>query len=70
VKTGGASIRFAQPVPGQGPVVQSVSGQGEATVLLVRVGGGFSAERSDFKRVIPFDERFQVKLGDPEYLDF
>ena len=70
VRSGGARIRFAPADLEHGPVVHAVSGQGEATVLLVRVGGSFSAERSEFKRVTPFAERFQVKMGNLDYLDF
>lgn len=70
VRTGGASIRFDRPTAEHAPVVRSVGGQGEATVLFVKVGGSFSAERSDFTRVTPFDERFQVKLRELDYLDF
>jgi hypothetical protein len=70
VRSGGASIRFARASEEHGPVVHAVSGQGEATVLLVRVGGSFRAERSEFKRVTPFDERFRVKMGNLDYLDF
>lgn len=46
---------------------------GEATTTrdrLLKVGGAFTVERSDFKRVTPFDERFQVKLDRLDYLDF
>lgn len=69
VRKGGAGLRFDTVAPEYGPVVRSVYGQGEATVLLVKVGGAFTAERSDFKRVTPFDERFQVKLGELDFLD-
>lgn len=70
VRSGGASIRFESAEPEHGPVVKSLRGQGEGTVLFVKVGGGFTAERSDFKRVTPFDERFKVKLKELNYLDF
>lgn len=70
VRSGGAGLRLESVSPEHGPVVRSVYGKGEATVLLVRVGGAFTAERSDFKRVTPYDERFQVKLGKLDFLDF
>jgi hypothetical protein len=70
VRKGGARIAFARPTAEHNPVVRVVSGQGEATVLLIKVGGAFTAERTEFKRVTPFDERFQVKLQDLNYLDF
>lgn len=70
VREAGAGIRFEPVSPEHGPVVRSLSGWGEATVLLIKVGGTFTAERTDFKRVTPFEERFQVNLGKLDYLDF
>lgn len=70
VRAGGAGIRFAAVSPEHGPVVRSLRGQGEATVFFVKVGGAFTVERTDFRRVTPFDERFQVKMSDLDYLDF
>jgi hypothetical protein len=70
VRRAGAGIRLVRVSPEHGPVVQSLHGAGEGTVVFVKVGGAFTAERSDFKRVTPWDERFGVKLAPLQLLDF
>lgn len=70
VRKAGAGIRLRQVSPEHGPVVEFLRGEGEATVLLVKVGGAFTADRSAFKRVTPYDERFGVKLAPLQWLDF
>lgn len=70
VRRAGAGIRLGRVSTEHGPVVRSLHGEGEATVLFVKVGGAFKAERWDFKRVIPYDERFGVKLAPLQLLDF
>lgn len=70
VRRAGAGIRLVRVSPEHGPVVRSLHGAGEGTVLFVKVGGAFTAERSEFKRVTPYDERFGVKLAPLQLLDF
>jgi hypothetical protein len=70
VRQAGAGIRLERVSPEHGPVVRSLRGAGEGTVVFVKVGGAFMADRSDFKRVTPYDERFGVKLAPLQLLDF
>lgn len=70
VRRAGAGIRLERISLEHGPVVRALRGEGEGTVIFVKVGGAFTAERSDFKRVTPYDERFGVKLAPLQLLDF
>lgn len=70
VRRAGAGIRLERVSPEHGPVVRALHGAGEGTVLFVKVGGAFTAERSDFQRVTPYEERFGVKLAPLQLLDF
>ena len=47
-----------------------VRGAGNGTLLFVKISRSFEQQRSDFKRVKPYDERFEVKMGDLKNLDF
>ncbi len=70
VKSGEAQIQFARVLPEFGPTVTAIAADGRASVLLVPVGRRMEMSRADFKRVTPYDERFQVKLGPLKALDF
>lgn len=39
-------------------------------MLFVPVGGRMEIRRTDFKRVTPYDERFQVQIGPLKAIDF
>lgn len=70
VKSGDARLEFTEVLPEHGPALASISAGGAASVLLIPVGGRVDLVRSDFKRVTPYDERFQVKLGPLKAIDF
>lgn len=70
VKSGEAQIQFARVLPEFGPTVTAIAADGRASVLFVPVGGRMAMTRADFKRVTPYDERFEVKLGPLKALDF
>lgn len=70
VKSGEAHLSFEAVKPEHGPTVTRIAGEGRATVLLVPVGAKAEVKRSEFKRVTPYDERFQVKIGPLKAIDF
>jgi hypothetical protein len=70
VKRGSAQIRFAPVVAGHGPAVTQLSLEGVGSVLLVPVGGRATAERSEYRRVTPYDERFEVTVHPLKAIDF
>ncbi|MDP2138095.1 MAG: hypothetical protein Q8J74_09585, partial [Candidatus Didemnitutus sp.] len=70
VKSGEAQMQFARVLPEFGPTVTAITADGQASVLFVPVGGRTAMTRTDFKRVTPYDERFEVKLGPLKALDF
>lgn len=70
VKNGGARIEFTQVQPEFSAVISGVAVEGQASVMFVPVGGRAEMARTDYKRVTPYDERFNVKIGPLKALDF
>lgn len=70
LKAGEASADFAVVDPQYGPVMVSATGSFGASLLFVPVNGIFTNTRTDWKRVKPYNDRLQVKLGPLEVLDF
>lgn len=70
VKSGDARLEFATVMPEHGPALVAVSGGGTASLFFVTVSARAESMREDFKRVTPYDERFQVKIGPLKAIDF
>lgn len=70
VKSGEGSIDFAQVDPQHPPTMVKVAGDAAASVLFFNVGGSMDLTRTDLKRVRPFDERFEVQIGNLKAIDF
>lgn len=70
IKAGEGWIRFEPVAEGFGPAVTAVSVGGTGSILLIPVGGRSDATRTEFKRVTPYDERFQVQVGPLQTIDF
>lgn len=70
VKSGGAQLAFDRVKPDFGPTLTSIKAEGAGSILLVPVGGAAEMKRTEFKRVTPYDERFEVKLGPLKAIDF
>jgi hypothetical protein len=70
LKAGDARLEFAPVLPEHGPALTAISAGGTASLLFITVGARAEAVRTDFKRVTPYDERFQVKLGPLKAIDF
>jgi hypothetical protein len=70
LKSGEADLNFDVVDPQFSPPITSLRADGEGSILFVKVGGNYSATRTDFKRVKPYSERFTVKLAPLQFLDF
>jgi hypothetical protein len=69
VKAGEARLDFTMVDPKFGPVLTTLTGDFNVSLLFVPVNGTFIRTRTDWKRVKSFDERLQVKLGPLQFLD-
>jgi hypothetical protein len=70
LKSGEADMDFAVIDPQFAPPITALRADGEGSILFVKVGGNYSATRTDFKRVKPYSERFTVKLAPLQFLDY
>jgi len=70
LKSGEADLNFATVDPSFAPPIMALRAEGEGSVLFVKVGGNYTATRTDFKRVTPYQERFKVKLGEMKFIDY
>lgn len=70
LKSGEADLDFSVVDPQFAPPITALRADGEGSVLFVKVGGNYSATRTDFERVKPYSERFKVKLAPLQLLDY
>ncbi|MEJ1973677.1 MAG: hypothetical protein WDM96_14805 [Lacunisphaera sp.] len=70
IKSGDATLDFAVVDPGFGPVITSMRGDFGASFMLIPVKATFTNTRTDWQRVKPFDERFNVKLDPLQFPGF
>ncbi len=70
VKSGGGAMDFATIDPKHAPALVGLAGDASASFLFVSVGGSVKLERTEVKRVKPFDERFEVQIGTLKAIDF
>lgn len=70
VKSGDASLTFAQVAPDRAPTLTEVRGDASASILFVSVGGDLELKRTDLKAVRPYAERFEVQIGTLQAIDF
>ncbi|MBA3849514.1 MAG: hypothetical protein C0502_05890 [Opitutus sp.] len=70
VKQGGVRLDFEKVHPEHGPALTRTQIDLAASIALVPVEQHTEQTHSDFKRVTPYDERFQVKLGPLKAIDF
>jgi hypothetical protein len=70
IKSGEADMDFVVIDPKFAPPITALRADGEGSILFVKVGGSYSATRTDFKRVKPYSERFTVKLAPLQFLDY
>jgi len=70
LKSGEADMDFTVIDPQFAPPITSLRADGEGSILFVKVGGNYSALRTDFKRVKPYSERLSVRLAPLQFLDY
>ncbi len=70
VKSGDASIDFAVVDPKYPPTMIAVEGDASASVFFVSVGGSVDLKRTELRHVRPYDERFEVQIGNLKAIDF
>lgn len=70
VKAGEASMDFTTVDPKYPPLLTSISGDFDFSVLFIPINGQFTRTRTEWRRVKSYDERLQVKIGPLQLLDF
>lgn len=68
--SGEMHARFTKVDPLYTAPLTRIHAEGAGTILFIRFGVSHDEERTDFKRVTPWDERFSVEFGDLEFLGF
>jgi hypothetical protein len=70
IKAGEASMDFTTVDPKYPPLLTTITGDFEASVLFIPMKGTFTRTRTEWKRVKSYDERLQVKIGPLQLMDF
>jgi len=70
IKSGVGRLEFTTVDPQFAPTVSKISGSGAGSIMFVPVGRSYELRRSDHRRVKPFADKFQVKLGPLKTIDF
>ena len=70
IKSGVGRLEFATIDPRYAPALAAISGSGAGSIMFVPVGRSYELKRSDYQRVKPFSNKFQVKMGPLKSLDF
>jgi hypothetical protein len=70
VKSGDASLDFAQVDPKHPPTLVSIEGDADWSILFIGGGGSIELKRTELRRVKPYGDRFEVKIGTLKAIDF
>ena len=70
IKSGAGRLDFQTVDPKFSPALTTIHGGATASVMFVSVGRTYDLQRTEFKRVKPFAERFDVKFGPLKAIDF
>jgi hypothetical protein len=70
VKSGDASLEFAQVDPKHPPTLVSIEGDADWSILFIGGGGSIELKRTELRRVKPYGDRFEVKIGTLKAIDF
>lgn len=70
VKDAGADLKFSSVDPKHAPIVTAIRAAGTGSFMFVGLSASYEQTRTDFKRVTPYSDRFQVKIGPLKVIDF
>ncbi len=70
IKSGAGKLQFAEVAPEYPPTLTRIEGGGVGSVVFIKVGRRYEISRSDFARVKPYQDRFEVKFGPMQTIDF
>jgi hypothetical protein len=70
VKAGDATLDFVQVDPQAPPALAGISGDADWSILFFSGGASMDLKRTDLRRVKPYAERFEVKIGTIKAIDF
>lgn len=70
VKSGEGALEFTSVHPAHPPTLTEIRGGGSVSVLFVKLGRQLELRRTDFRRVTPYAERFEVQIGTLKAIDF
>jgi hypothetical protein len=70
IKSGEGSIDFAPVDPKHPPQMTAIRGGGAGSIFFVPIGRHYELKREEFKRVKPYGDRFEVKIGPLKAIDF
>lgn len=70
VKSGEGRMEFTTVDPKFAPTMTAIQGDASVSILFVSVGGELDLKRTDFKRVKPYGDKFEVQIGELKALDF
>jgi hypothetical protein len=70
IKSGEGSIDFTPVDAKYPPQMTAIRGGGSGSILFVPIGRHYELKREEFKRVKPFGDRFEVKIGPLKAIDF
>jgi hypothetical protein len=70
VSAGEGQINFKPVDAKYAPPVAEIRGNGSGSILFVPIGRSYELKREDYKRVRPFDDKFDVQIGTLKAIDF
>jgi len=70
VKAGDATLDFVQVDPQAPPALAGISGDADWSILFFAGGTSIDLKRTELRRVKPYAERFEVKIGTLKAIDF
>ncbi len=70
VSSGEGQINFKPVDPKFVPPLSEIRGNGAGSIFFVPIGRAYELRREDYKRVRPFDDRFDVQIGTMKSIDF
>ena len=70
INSGVLGVDFTTVDPQFAPEITAIHGDFSASVMFIKVAANVEMTRTDFQRVKPYDEHFNVKVGPLQFLSF